>query len=232
MKKLPVTLSKTEFIRGIYMLIAQQLVLPQLLAVIAVAFHITLTSATLNFVYFLINYLAAIVIFRKFLWAELDIALSNTTLVLSSAVIGYGIYYVLSTGIAYLIGWIDPDFSNLNDANIGSMSQQQFALMAVGTVILVPPAEELLFRGVLFNRIYEKRPIIACVISVVSFSLVHLIGYVGQYTPLAFFLAFLQYLPAGIALCFAYIRSGTIFAPILIHTFVNALAMYYQFTMR
>ena len=112
------------------------------------------------------------------------------------------------------------------------MSQDQFALVAVGTVILVPPAEELLFRGVLFNRIYQKHPILAWVVSVVSFSLVHLLSYIGQYSPLTFALAFLQYLPAGIAICYAYIRSGTIFAPILFHTLVNAYAMYYQFTMR
>lgn len=232
MKKLPVTLSKTEFMRGIALLIAQQLVIPQLLAVSAAVFHITPSAATLNFTYFFINYLCTILLFRNFLWAELDTALNNTGRILSSAAIGYGVYYVLSTVIVYLIDWIDPAFSNLNDDYIGAMSQQQFALMAVGTVIFVPPAEELLFRGVLFNYFYKKRPFLACIISIVSFSLIHLIGYIGQYTPLSFFLAFLQYLPASIALCFAYIRSGTIFAPILIHTFVNAIAMYYQFTMR
>lgn len=232
MKKLPVALSRTEFQRGLCLLLFQQLVLPELLIVLSLALHITPTSAEMNFIYFLINYLSALVVFRKFLWAELDFALRNTSRILSSVALSYALYCVLSTAVSYLIGWIDPDFSNLNDANIGAMSQQQFALMAVGTVILVPPAEELFFRGVLFNRIYAKQPILACLLSIVSFSLIHLIGYIGQYSPLSFFLAFLQYLPAGVVLCFAYIRSGTIFAPILFHTIVNALAMYYQFTMR
>lgn len=232
MKKLPVTLSQTEFQRGLCLLLFQQLVLPELMAVLVFALHLSPTSAELNFIYFLINYLSCLFVFRKFLWAELEIALEKTAHILISVAISYGLYYVLSTGIAYLIDWIDPEFSNLNDAYIGSMSQQQFALMAVGTVILVPPAEELLFRGVLFNRVYIKHPVAACLLSIVSFSLIHLIGYIGQYSPLTFFLAFLQYLPAGIALCFAYICSGTIFASILFHTIVNALAMYYQFTMR
>lgn len=232
MKKLPVTLSRTEFKSGLCLLFFGQLVLPDLLILLFTALGIPITAAELNFAYFLVNYLATLIIFRKFLWAELDVALSNTRRILSSVAIGYGLYYVLSNGLSYLIYWIDPEFFNLNDANIGSMSQKQFALMAVGTVVLVPPAEELLFRGVLFNRIYAKKPLLACFISIVSFCLIHLLGYIGLYTPLHFFLAFLQYIPAGIILCFAYIRSGTIFAPILFHTLVNALAMYYQFTMR
>lgn len=232
MKQLPVTLSRTEYLRGIGLLLFQQLMLPELLILFAGIFRIAFTNAELNFIYFLINYLSAFFIFRKFLWAELDVALGKGLYVLSSVAISYGLYYLLSTLIFYLISWIDPGFSNLNDANIGAMSKHQFALVAVGTVILVPPAEELLFRGVLFNKIYEKRPVLAWFVSTISFCLVHLIGYIPQYTPLGFFLAFLQYLPAGIALCFAYVRSGTIFAPILFHTLINALAMYYQFTVR
>lgn len=231
MKSLPVTLSKTEFQRGLGLLLFQQFILPALLIDLADRLHIGLTNAHFNFLYFLINYAASIILFRKFLWAELDVALGKALRVLSSVAISYGLYYVLSTGVAYLVEWIDPAFFNLNDANIGSMSRQQFALTAVGTVILVPPAEELLFRGVLFNKIYQKRPVLAWFISIVSFSLVHLIGYIGQYTPLAFFLAFLQYIPAGVALCFGYVHSGTIFTPILFHTLINAIAMYYQFSL-
>ena len=43
--------------------------------------------------------------------------------------------------------------------------------------------------------------------------------------PLLLFLNFLQYLPAGIALCWAYEQADSIFAPILIHTAINLLAM-------
>ena len=232
MKSLPVTLSRTEFQRGLGLLLFGQFVLPSLLITLADILYLRLTNAQYNFLYFLINYVAAIAIFRKFIWAELDVALQKAIRILTSLAICYGIYHVLSTGVSYLIHWIDPAFFNLNDANIGAMSQQQFALIAVGTVILVPPAEELLFRGVLFNRIYQRYPVWAWVISIVSFSLVHLIGYIGHYSPLGFFLAFLQYLPAGIALCFGYVHSGTIFTPILFHTLINAIAMYYQFTTR
>ncbi len=232
MKKLPVTLSETEFKQGLGFLGFQQLILPILLGFFCGLLALTPTDAELNFVYFLINYILALVLFRNFLWAELELAVDRPGKVFASIAMAYGIYYLLSTGLAYITDLIDPSFHNLNDANIGQMSREQFALMTVGTVLLVPMSEELLFRGVLFNRLYQSKPIAACILSVVLFSLVHLIGFITEYSPLHFFLAFLQYLPAGIALCFAYIRSGTIFSSVLFHTFVNALAMSYQFTLR
>ena len=232
MKKLPVTMSQKEFRQGLGLLLFQRIFLPSLLATVFLLLSLTPTDAELNTLYFFINFLAAIIVFRNFLWAELDVALSKPSCVLSSAAIAYGIYYVLSLSLSYFVGWLDPDFYNLNDAYIGEMSESQFALMAVGTVLFVPPAEELLFRGVLFNKIYEKRPVLAWLLSVTLFSLVHIVGYIGQYSPLGLLLAFLQYLPAGIALCFAYVHSGTIFAPILFHTAINTLAIVLQFTMR
>lgn len=232
MKKLPVTLSRTEFQRGLGFLCFQQLILPQLIGLLFLLLSVSPSLAQLNFIYFFINYIASILIFHKFLWAELEVAVEKPGKVFSSIAIGYLIYSALSTGMGYLVNFIDPEFLNLNDENIGAMGRENFALIAVGTVLFVPMAEELLFRGVLFNRIYEKRPIIACFTSVILFSMIHLIGFIGEYSPLHFLLAFLQYLPAGIALCFTYIQSGTIFAPILFHTLVNALAMYYEFTVR
>ena len=232
MKKLPVSLSRREAQQGLGLLLFQRAVVASLLFSVFALLSLAPTEAEINALYFFINFLAAIIIFRNFLWAELDVALSKPAQVLSSAAMGYGIYYVLSLALSYFIQWLDPEFYNLNDAYIGAMSESQFALMAVSTVLFVPPAEELLFRGVLFNKIYEKRPTLAWFLSITLFSLVHIVGYIGQYSPLGLLLAFLQYLPAGIALCYAYVRSGTIFASILFHTAINTLAIILELTMR
>ena len=229
MKKLPVTLSKTEFSHGLGFICFQHLLLPILLGSLSVLFP---TEAELNFAYFLINFIASLVLFRNFLWQELEVAVERPKQILTAIAIGYALYYALSTVVGIFVDLIDPEFSNLNDAGITAMSKDHFALMTVGTVLFVPIAEELLFRGVLFNRIYHEHPVVACIVSVTLFSMVHLIGFIGTYSPLHFLLAFLQYLPAGITLCFAYVRSGTIFASVLFHTLVNAIAMYYAFIVR
>jgi membrane protease YdiL (CAAX protease family) len=232
MKKLPVTMSQKEFEYGIGLLAFQRLFLPTILVVIFSLLSMSSAMAELNGLYFFINFVSTLILFRNFLWAELGEAVAKPKQVVSSVAIAFGIYYVLSSYLALLIQWLDPAFSNLNDASIDAMTESQFALMAVGTVLFVPPAEELLFRGVLFNKIYEKHPILAWILSITLFSLIHIIGYIGEYSPLGFALAFLQYLPAGIALCFSYVRSGTIFAPILLHTTINTLAIVLQFLLR
>ena len=38
-------------------------------------------------------------------------------------------------------------------------------------------------------------------------------------------MAFLQYLPAGLCLAWAYTKADTIFAPILIHAIINAVSI-------
>jgi len=231
-KKLPVIMRQKEFEYGIGLLIFQQVFLPAILVFLFSLLSLTPAAAELNGLYFFINFISALIIFRNFLWEELGEAVEKPNLVFSSVAIAFGIYYILSSYLVYLIQWLDPEFFNLNDASIGAMTESQFALMAVSTVLLVPPAEELLFRGVLFNKIYEKKPVLAWILSVTLFSLVHIVGYIGEYSPLGFLLAFLQYLPAGIALCFAYVRAGTIFAPILLHTAINTIAIILEFTMR
>jgi membrane protease YdiL (CAAX protease family) len=232
MKKLPVTLSQNTFYQGLIYMLIQQLMLPQLLSTVLVMINKNATSADLNFAFFSINYVASLIIFRKFIQQEADHALKNIGRVFLCVLVCYIAYSMMINFVSTIIYMLDPDYANLNDAYIDEMSQKQFAMMAVGTVLLVPPAEELLFRGVLFNRLYQKKPVLGCALSICLFSLVHLLGYIGQYTPLQFFLAFLQYVPAGIALCSAYIFSGTIFAPILLHTVINGLGMLSLYLMR
>ena len=94
-------------------------------------------------------------------------------------------------------------------------------LMSIGTVLLVPVVEEMLFRGVLFGRLYQKNCFLAYALSTILFSCIHIVGYLGVYAPTDLFLSFLQYVPAGICLAWSYAKSGCIWAPILIHIAVN-----------
>ena len=99
------------------------------------------------------------------------------------------------------------------------------AWMTLATVLFVPVAEETLFRGLLFRGLWDRSPIAAWCVSVAVFSLVHIIGYIGTYPPLMLLMAFVQYLPAGICLAYAYRKADTIFAPILMHIAINQVAL-------
>ena len=105
------------------------------------------------------------------------------------------------------------------------MARGNSFLMFVGTVILVPPVEECLFRGVIFRNLYKKSHAAGYLISMLAFACIHILGYIGQYSPLELVLAVLQYLPAGLCLGWSYIRGDSIFAPIFIHAAVNYITI-------
>ena len=96
------------------------------------------------------------------------------------------------------------------------------------TVVLVPLTEELLYRGLIFRPLYNKSPLAGYVISTFIFSALHVVSYIGSYSPLHLALCFLQYLPASICLGWAYARSDSIWSPVMIHmtiNFIGALSM-------
>jgi hypothetical protein len=54
---------------------------------------------------------------------------------------------------------------------------------------------------------------VAYALSILLFSAIHILGYIGRYSPLELTMAVLQYLPAGLCLAWSYTKAGTIFAP-------------------
>lgn len=211
--------TEKETRRGFAYLATSLLLIPPVLSLLP------LSSGQLNFLYYVLNFCAVVWIFRSFLESALSVALDRPF---------YTLYY---TALAYLgtcaLGQIlefalqiFPDFSNVNDQGILSMLQEDPLLMAVGTVILVPVAEECFYRGLIFRNLYDRHPVLAYLISMVAFAAIHVVGYIGTCDPLRLLLCFTQYLPAGYCLCFAYRHSGTILSPILVHALVNAVSIY------
>ena len=210
---------------GFRYLLFQLLVLPMVLNWLNLLLSLPLDESKINLLYYTINFAVLVAIFWRFLGASLQHAQEYLSHVLVAAVVGFFLARFSSTVLDLAIYAIFPDFFNVNDANIATMAQSQMPMWAFATIVLVPPVEELLFRGALFGGLYSRSKVLAWVVSVLSFSLVHVLGYVGVYTWDVLLICFVQYLPAGIFLADAYRRSGNILAPIAIHTVVNASAM-------
>ena len=225
MNKLSVTMSRREKIAGWIYYPLQLLVIPVLLSLLNILSGYLVSESTLNVVYFGINFLFVGLIFFRFLKENGKIALKSPMRCLSSAIFGMVLYWGLSYAVQILIAVVNPNFFNVNDAAIGSMAQENYSLMVIGTVFLVPLAEETLYRGLMFGQLYNRSPLAAYVVSVSVFAAVHVVGYIGQYAPLQLCLCFLQYLPAGIAMGFAYARANSIWSPILMHITFNLIGM-------
>lgn len=203
----------------------QLLILPAALPLLNDHFSAPLTETELNFLYFCLNFLLLTVLLHKYLLASCVHGLRRPFYTLQSAFLGLALYWLLTFGINWLIGYLRPDFFNLNDNSIAQMVQQNYTLTAIGTVLLAPVAEEILYRGVIFGTLYHKSRLSAYLISTFIFAAVHLLGYITLYDPQSLLLCLLQYLPAGLCLGWAYARSGSILAPILMHIAINQMGI-------
>lgn len=216
-------LSQQEIFYGSCYTLFQLFILPEIAAILR---HLTaLPAVWMQNGIFAVNYICTILIFRRFLRKSWETFLGKLRQILVWVLLGLLGYYLVSFLFHYLTQLFYPAYRNLNDAGISQMADQNRLLMIFGTVLLVPLAEEVLFRGLLFRGLYDRKPVAAWILSVGLFSLVHIVGYLGSYNALQLFLAFLQYLPAGLALCLVYRNTDTIIAPVLMHTLINFLGM-------
>ena len=228
MKKsnLSISLTGREVAAGWVYLAFEVLLLPYLLGVLNRHLAHPMSNAELNFAYFGLNFLACLWIFHDFLGRNAAMMSKYPIYFFQAVVLGLAAYYACTWGVNQVIRLIDPDFVNANDASIAAMMGSGRFLMTVGTVVLVPLAEECLFRGLIFRNIYPTSRWAAYLVSIAVFAAVHIVGYITSYSPLGLLLCFLQYLPAGLCLAWAYTKADTIFAPILVHTVINALAIF------
>jgi membrane protease YdiL (CAAX protease family) len=224
MKRFPKP-NSNEILFGFIYFLLQLLVIPGILVGISFLLPNAMSEAVLNFLCFAVNFVAVLVIFRKFLWKNITPVLETPWNVLRWAGIGFVIYMIGNTLFGWVVGLLNPDFVNINDSVIMEMVQNHFGLMTAGTVLLVPIAEECFYRGLIFRGIYDKSPVLAYAVSMVLFSLAHVLGYVTIMDFGTLVLSFFQYLPAGFALALAYRQSGSIYASVLIHMTVNQIGM-------
>ncbi len=209
---------------GIYLGLSQK-VLPLLLALLVLIPGIGMNETGVNILFFLINFVTVAFIFRNFLWVTLLNIRRRIFLIFWYALLAILGNQLLSELVYALIMMLSPDFANVNDATINFMVQEQPQLMFLCTVILVPITEEVLYRGLIFRGLYDRSPLAAHFASILIFSMIHVSGYVGLYDVGTLMLCFLQYIPVTYCLNFAYVHSGSILAPILVHMANNAMAM-------
>ena len=218
--------TRRESRNGLLYLAFQFLLLPSLLTYINLQLDIPLSDAELNFTFYLINFIAMVVIFHDFLGHSARQALRHPIQLLQAVILGTVGYFACAQAFTWAMGHFLPTYANYNDQSIAAMARGSFFLMSIGTVILVPPYEECLFRGLIFRNLYGKSKWAAYLVSILSFAMVHILGYIGTYTPLELLLAVLQYLPAGLLLAWTYTKSGTLLAPITLHALINFITIH------
>ncbi len=217
--------NRQETLNGFGYLAFQLLLLPTILTWCNARLSSPMNEAELNFVFYLINFIAMLLIFHSYLDKNLSDALHHPIYLCQAVILGLAAYFVSLFAVSALVVLLVPGYSNYNDEAIAAMTGSNSFLMLIGTVVLVPPVEECFFRGLIFRNLYSKNKWAAYAVSILTFACLHILGYIGLYSPVEILMAVLQYLPAGVWLAWAYTKSGTIFAPIAMHAAINYLTI-------
>jgi membrane protease YdiL (CAAX protease family) len=140
-----------------------------------------------------------------------------------AAGLGSFAFTVAATQLGIGLG-IEPDPSNLVLIRQALVSHPLFLTLFV--IVLAPAYEELLFRRVLFGRLWAAGwPWLGMVLSGAAFAIAHeLPGTTGKGALATAFLL-LIYTLMGMLFAWVYRRTGTLWAPLAAHALNNALAL-------
>jgi membrane protease YdiL (CAAX protease family) len=144
---------------------------------------------------------------------------------LKFVVLGYLFYDVVIMLVSALLMFVIKDVSNPNTQEVINQTKLDKDVMIFIAVLLAPIVEEILFRGVLFGMLRQKRRLLAYIVTVAAFAVYHLWQFFLIGFDWTILLYLLQYVPASLALCWCYEKSGTIWAPIVLHAIINLISI-------
>lgn len=181
------------------------------------------SAYTFQFAHQLFSFMTVLIVFRKFLSRSRCDLFS----LLTTALLGY----LALNGISYfwslLLSFLPVELNNMNQASVEASMQYEPLSMAFHAIIMAPFVEELLVRGCIFAPLCKKSPLLAHCFSMAIFAFLHISGFIGSQPPMELLRSFLTYLPAGFMLGWAYQRTGSIYGSIALHSFWNAISVFF-----
>ena len=224
-KNLYVSMSTTEKVLGWCWLAFQLLLLPSVLTWVNGQLNSPMNGAVYNFVYHLVNFVAMLCIFRLFLRDSLVAAWGDIWNFIQAVVLGFVAYWACEKAYGWILSLLDLRLNNINDSTVAAMLQSNRVLMTIAVVVLAPLTEETLYRGLIFRNLWQTSRVGAYLVSMFAFAAIHVVGYIGTTDITTLILCFIQYLPAGLCLAWTYSKASNLFAPVLVHAIVNAIAI-------
>ena len=190
----------------------------------------SLSDTKLNLLYYIIGFILLLLCMFRYLKTSFSDLWENKLDSFTSILLGYAGYIVAMYAISALIMIFTEDAINPNSEAIIAQTKLNPNVMLVIGVLLAPIVEETLFRGVIFGTIRKSSRVAGYVASALLFAVYHLLDYIiagifyGSFD-WALLLYLMQYIPAGIILCWCYERSRNIWAPIFLHMIINYISI-------
>lgn len=227
-------ITRAEKIFGIIYILVHSVVIPQFLAFVDVWARnqgLSVTDNDLNVIYYAVSFIVVLIFMFRFLRSSFSDIFDNFVRFLITAALAIILYYAVSAVINSILLGVMEDIVNPSVENEIELTQSDFNKTLVIAVLFAPVVEESIFRGALFGAIRTKSRIAAYIVTAVLFAVYHLWPYFVMEFAWIDLLYLFQYLPIGLILAWCYERSGTIWTSILVHAFINYVAVNVQMTM-
>lgn len=206
---------------GLSYLFIQFFLIPALLAYGNRLLPVPMPEAVLSSIFHIFNFLCVVILFHRYLLQSSRVFFRDFLGGFLTAAVCLMLYFAAEYLFGLVVSRIYPGFYNVNDQAVSAAYDGWLQILIL--VLLVPLTEETLYRGLLFQ--FSRSKGAALLVSTAIFAFIHVAGYLGSYPPIQLFVCFLQYIPAGLCLGYAFIRSGSILTPMLMHMVINGVGI-------
>ncbi|NLC73515.1 MAG: CPBP family intramembrane metalloprotease [Ruminococcaceae bacterium] len=166
-------------------------------------------------------------ILYKYLRDSFDRIFDDIRGILKVVLMAFLIQFLLNMAVMLAAGALKLDLASPpnNQAVIG-LADTSYRTVFVLTVVLAPILEETLYRAAIYGGLLRFGRAPAYILSILLFAGLHVFTFVLGSGDLSMLRYLIVYIPASFALTWCYEKSGNIWAPIIMHTLSNLLAMY------
>ena len=218
------SLNKHEKIAGFCYLPFYLVLLPFLIALVSQLLGLNISPLAANVCYYAINLLFIIIVYRQHLVRSFrNIRFWD---LVQALILGFVLYYAGNRLLDLLLSLLNLHPTSYNDEAVNSLVQANRWIMIICTIVIAPVVEEMLVRGLVFGTIRKKNRILAYVVSLLLFSLMHVWSYIPTEGLLPVLTTALFYFPGSVALAWTYEKGRNIWASIFLHAAINALVMF------
>jgi len=216
-------LTRSETAAGFVYLPLHFFALPLLLS-LAVVYVPGMTEIRGTLAYYALGAVFLAVFMMPYLRRQFDALLDRPLTSLFSVVGAFMINMALSYAVMLLLIRFGETGENPNNQTIFTLVGREFNITKALAIFIAPVLEETLFRGVLFGSLYRRGRLLAFTVTMALFSFYHVWEYALAAMDVRVLLYMIEYLPVSFALCWCYERSGSLWAPIALHMFINAVS--------
>jgi len=218
-------MTKQERTRGWIFFALYILVLPILVGLVRFVMEsvwaFSLSDVSANFIYHVALTAAICILFSSYLanaWNILQDFLPENLIALGIGFFGYLL-------LKFLVGVLPLPMVDTLPMDYAQEYLYAPQLTVMVFIFLMPIAEELLFRGLLFGTMKQSSRPLAYTVNILIFCLSAVWPLAITAGDVRYIWNALEYLPAALALCWCYDKGGSIFSPIVLRWMIHAIVL-------